>query len=233
MKFYPALVLTVAVLATPAALCAAAFEGKVRMKMSDSRGNAHELDYRVKAGFVRMDMEAAKGQTASVIMDLGKKEMIILIPGQNIYMTRSIPDTTAAAARSSDKDATFEKTGETAKILGYDCVKYVYKSKDVTSEIWGTEELGRFMGLGSNANPMGGRRAAQAGPAWEKMLMGKDFFPLRVVTQKAKGSDQFNLEATAVTKESEPDSVFQPPAGYQKFDLGGMMRGMGFPTSRH
>ena len=35
------------------------------------------------------------------------------------------------------------------------------------------------------------------------------------------------MEATAINKQSLPDSTFQPPPGYQKFDMGGMMKDMG------
>jgi hypothetical protein len=34
------------------------------------------------------------------------------------------------------------------------------------------------------------------------------------------------MEVTAIDKKSLPDSLFVPPDGYQKFDMGGMMRGM-------
>jgi hypothetical protein len=40
------------------------------------------------------------------------------------------------------------------------------------------------------------------------------------------GRDTFRMEVTAIEKTSLPDSLFSPPPGYQKFDMGGMMKGM-------
>lgn len=54
-------------------------------------------------------------------------------------------------------------------------------------------------------------------------------FPLRVVSTDKGSKETFRMEATEVKKESLPDSLFAPPADYQKFDMGGMMRGMGLP----
>src|SRR5690606_6628102 len=134
------------------------------------------------------------GQKASMIMDLGKQEMMILMPEQKMYMVQRLDGLTAAADDAVSDDFTFEKTGESEKILGYDCVKYVSKAKDFTSDIWVTEELGRFVGLGNSANPMGGKKKSGATAAWEKALAGKNFFPLRVVSRDAKGKEQFRLE---------------------------------------
>jgi hypothetical protein len=228
MKPLPAFVLILAAMAAPAALGAAHFEGKVRMKMTDQKNPAHFLDYSVKEGFIRTDIETEPGQVASMIMDLGKHEMLFLMPGQKMYMTRPMPDMNAAAARHADSnadDGKLVKTGETEKILGYDCEKYISKSRDTTTELWITDQLGSFMGLGRNGNPMGGRKS-KAVPSWEKDLMDKGGFPMRVISTGKKG-EKFRLEVVSVQKATLPASTFSPPADYQKFDLGGMMRGLG------
>lgn len=236
MKPFPLLLLAVAWLTAPALLQAADFEGQVRMKMSSPRGTPHEIEYRVKPGFVRTEIEASPGQRTAMIMDLGKQEMLILMPAQKMYMVQSL-DTVAAIASDAagGEEFTFEKTGETAEILGYDCVKYVSKNKELTSDIWVTEELGRFAGLGANANPMagpGGARKPSPTAAWEKALAGRNFFPLRVVSRNPKGEEQFRLETLAVQKGAQPAALFAAPADYQKLDLGNMMKGFGLPGKR-
>ncbi len=222
MKLHPALVLIVAALATPAVF-AAAFEGKIRMKATSGRGTPQQFEYSVRGDLCRIDFDGAEGRSGAMIMDARKQEMTILMPEQHMYMTRSILAVNPAVARASDSrdDIKLEKTGERTKILGYDCVKYLATGRDGTAEIWATDELGRFMGLGSGG-PFG-NHASHLGP-WEKALMGKDFFPLRIVSHSAK--EHFQLEVVSVQKESIPSTAFEPPAGYQKFDLGGMMRGM-------
>lgn len=222
MKLLPVLVFVVAGLATSAAVSAATFEGMVRMKMTQSRGKAHEMTYRIKEGFVRTEIQTGEATIASIV-DLGKQEMIILMPEQQMYMTQSFAAVVDQAVKTAD--VSFEKTGETEKILGYDCVKYISKSKDQTSDVWVTEELGRFVGLGRGAG-QGGRRGGGPASGWENALLNKDFFPLRVVSRNAKGTEQFRMEALAVEKQAQPADLFAPPAGYQRFDMGAMMRGM-------
>jgi hypothetical protein len=232
MRFTPFLFLSTFALVSPAVVHAAAFEGTVRMKMTAGRGQSQEITLHVKNGFQRADIEAGRGHTISMITDVAKQQVLILMPEQKMYMVQPLHTMAAAAEKmNGGDDVTFEKTGETEKILGYTCTKYVAKTKDVTSDVWATEELGRFMGLGSSGNPMGRRRGQAQPPAWEKALMGKDFFPLRVVSRDSKG-EQFRMEAVAVEKAAQPDSLFTPPADYRKFDLGGMMQGLGFPGKR-
>lgn len=229
MKFRP--LLSALALIVPVIASAAQFEGVVKMKMTDSHGTARNLEYHLKDNLVRSDFEAGKkGETMSVIFDTPKNQAIMLMPGQNMYMTYSLSDITSTAERAAkSEDATFEKTGEREKIVGYTCEKYVAKTKDAVTEIWATDELGRFMGLGSGVGPMAKRNAGQA---WEKLLTGKDFFPLRVVSKNTKGAETFRMEAVAVEKAPQDASLFAPPPGAQKFDLGGMMKGL-MPGSRN
>lgn len=228
MRLAPFLFFSTFALVSPAVVHAAAFEGTVRMKMTAGRGQSQEITLHVKDGYQRADIEAGRGNTVSMITDVAKQQVLILMPEQKMYMVQPLQDLTAVAEKmNKSDDVTFEKTSETEKILGYTCTKYIATSKDMTNDIWATEELGRFMGV-TGANPMGGRRGAQAKPAWEKVLLGKDFFPLRVVSRNGKG-EQFRMEAVAIDKAAQPDSLFTPPADFRKFDLGGLMQGLGLP----
>jgi hypothetical protein len=91
--------------------------------------------------------------------------------------------------------------------------------------MWLAEGLGTFMAF--NQNPMGGARGGSTPPAWERALAGKELFPLRVAGKDKAGKESFRMEVTAIEKTSLPDSMFTPPAGYQKLDMGGMMKGFG------
>lgn len=209
----------------PAVVTAAQFEGVVKEKMTDPHGGARNLEFHIKDNLVRVEMEIGKkGETMSIIYDTPKNQAIMLMPGQNMYMTYSLSDVMGAAEKMSKSDeVSFDKTGDKEKILGYTCEKYVAKNKDATTEIWATDELGRFMGVGGGMGPMG---KSKASPAWEKMLAGKDFFPLRVVSKNPKGAETFRMEATSIEKAPQAASLFAPPPGAQKFDLGGMMKGL-------
>ncbi len=228
-------------LLSPLALFAADFEGTVTMNMTGSREQTVPINFSIKPGFTRVDMNTG-GHTGGVIMDMAKQEMIILMPEQKMYMVQPMK---RPAGEKMDEpvaqtgDVTIEKTGEHEKILGYDTTKYIAKGKQGTSEIWVTDALGMFSGLGAGGPPGGGQRGGMFGrrggnrngsgaQAWEEAFKGKQAFPMRVITTGTDGK-QSKMEVTAVDKKTLPDSVFQPPADFRKFDLGAMMQGMGLP----
>ncbi len=225
MKLLPSLLLSASLAIAPAVLHAADFEGKIRMKMTEPRGGSRNLDYSIKPGLVRADIALDEKQNMTTIMNSAKKEVVVLMPGQNMYFSSSIDDVADVAAEHA---GSLEKTGETTKILGYDCTKYVSRDKGTTTEIWATDELGTFAGI-SAGNPMS--RKKSSGPGWEQALKGGNFFPLRVVSVNKKGKEEFRMEAVSIDKGSQPDSLFEIPAGYQQFNLGGLMKGL-LPGSR-
>ena len=221
--------LLIALLA-PVALSATSFEGKVTMKMSGPREAPPAMTFSLKDGFSRIDMAGADGHNSSVIFDAAKQEVTILIPDQKMYMTQVMqkPPATAAIAEGA-ADSGFEVTTTKEKILGYDCVKYIAKTKEGTSEIWVTDQLGSFLGFGGDPGG-GGRRGPGGGVAaqqgWAQVLAGKGVFPLRVVTTTG-GKETYRMEATAVEKTALPASTFAAPADFK--NLSDMMRGMGMP----
>jgi hypothetical protein len=229
--------LLAATLLAPVALPAGTFEGKVTMKVSGPRDMPPQMIFSLKEGFSRIDLDAGQGRSMAIIVDQAKGQSTMLMLDQKMFMTNPLPKagaTPAAPAATAD-NADIEKTSTTEKILGYDCVKYISKTKDATTEMWVTDQLGSFMGLGGG-NPMGGGMGGRRGPggprgggmsqAWEKALAGQNVFPLRVVTTGA-GKETFRMEATAIDKTTLPDSQFAVPADFQ--DLGAMMKGMGMP----
>lgn len=222
-----------AVLAVSPASAAASFEGQVTLKLTGPRGTPPEMLYSIKGSATRIDLTApGEAGRVAMLMDSAKPEMTVLMLDQRMFMTQPIPSATATGtgATATSPETTVEKTSVTEKILGYDCVKYISKSKKTTTEIWVTDQLGGFAGLGAG-NPMGGGRgrgaAANAtGQAWEKALAGLAVFPLRVVSLEG-GKESFRMEATAIDRKNLPASTFVAPEGFQ--DLSAMMRGMGLP----
>lgn len=211
----------------PAVLCSAEFEGKVNFKMTPAKGEAQDVRYAIKNGKFRIELPN-QNQMGGMIIDPVKRETIVLMDQQKMYMTMAIPEVQPEAKGGRDgDDTTLEKTGQTEKILGYTAEKYISKSKDATTELWLAEGLGSFMSFNASG-PMGGRRGggAPAAQAWERALAGKSLFPLRVVSRDKGSKETFRMEATSVDKTALPDSLFTAPADYQKFDMGNMMKGM-------
>lgn len=212
-----------ALLISASALTAKTFEGTVHMKITAGREGTHQFSYSIKGSKIRTDIQASREQSAVAIMDLTKDEIIVLMPGQPMYMVMSRQAAVAKATGAEVDTTSLENTGITETILGYTCTKYIAHSKEGDVEIWATSDLGVFMGLGNGMGEMFG--GAKSKSSWEQALSGKNFFPLRV--KNAPGNrNQFNLETTKIEAKSLPDSLFSVPAGYQKFDMGGMMQGL-------
>jgi hypothetical protein len=226
-------------LLVPASLSAAAFEGKVTMKMTDpgSKGEAPLMQLSLKQGFYRMDVTVADNrkknasESMATIMDLTKMEMYILMPSEKMYMVQKINP----RAGNSEKvetvgDVVVERTGKTETILGYRAEQYLVKTKDGTSEIWATDQLGTYMGSsapgGGGGRGMFGRGGGNASEQeWEKAFTGRDFFPLRVVSLDRRGRETSRMEVVAIEKQSLDVSHFAPPADFQRFGMGNMLKG--------
>lgn len=215
---------------------AGAFEGKVSLAMTAEKGRPMNLDYSIKGQKLRTDMNA-EGQQMSSIMDLAKLEMLMLMPEQKMYMVMQLKKPVEKAMeKAGEGTADVEVTGKTETILGYKCSQILVKDKGTVTEMWVADGLGAFMGLGQNGggggNPMagmfggGGKKSANTAK-WEEALKGKGGFPLRVISRDAKGRESFKMEATKIEPGSLPDSLFAPPAGYEKFampDFGSMFK---------
>jgi hypothetical protein len=208
----------------PAMLSAASFEGKVNFKMTSGKEKPMEITYNIKGDKMRLEFPGQKME-AGMVMDAAKREMLMIMDEQKMYMVMALPESSVKAIEKSAEDVKIEKTGETEKILGYTATKYVVTSKDSKSDVWLAEGLGTFVAY--TGNPMGRGRGGPPGQAqdWHRAFAGKDLFPLRVVGVD-KGGKEFRMEATLIEKKSFPDSMFVPPPGYQKFDMGGMMKGV-------
>lgn len=219
-----------------ASLCSAAdaFEGKVTLAMTAGKDKTQTINYSIRQDALRIDM-TADGHNFASIMDLKKLEMIMLMPEQKMYMVMPMKQTIEKAVEKAEiKDPDIQKTGRTETILGYKCDEYVTKDKKTTTEIWLAEGLGAFMGLGDNSGGggMGGMFGGGKSKAatWEEKFKGKPGFPLRVVTRDAKTKETFRMEATKIEPGALPASLFQPPAGWEKFQMpsmGGLLKGLG------
>jgi hypothetical protein len=224
MKLLSSLLLLAGALLAPAVVSAASFEGKVRFKIESGKEQPMEMAYALKNGLVRIELKSKEGAAPAMIMNPAKQEITMLMAEEKMYMIQPMPKPKDAPAKSPASEVTLEKTGVTETIAGYVGEKYLMKSKDFTGEMWLTEQLGAFMGMGQPEGPFGGKKGA--GQGWEAALAGKNMFPLRVVDTAGKGKSAFRMEVISVEKTSLPDSLFSAPSDWQKFDMGGMMRGL-------
>jgi len=211
---------------------ASSFEGKIALAMTGEKGRSQAMNYSIKGPKIRMDLNA-DGNNVATIMDMEKLEMTMLMAEQKMYMVHPIKKPVEqAAAKAGESTAEIEVTGKTETILGYKCSQVLIKDKGTVTEAWLAEGLAAFPGLGApgggGGGMFGGKKSANAAK-WEEALKGKSGFPLRVISHDAKGKDVFKMEATKVEPGPLPDSLFVPPADYQKFNmpgLGGLLKGL-------
>jgi hypothetical protein len=217
MKLLPRLFsgLAAALLALPLV----AFEGKVHLDMTSGR-DSQQIVYSLKGEKARMEMPNLGAGMASIV-DGPNQQVLVLMPEQRMYMVMQLQEAVDAANKAGKAhQVTFEDTGETEVILGRTCRKFRITERDSTSEIWAAEGLGKFAGQ------MGGAGKGNSLPAWQRELAERQFFPLRMITKDRKGKETLRMQATKIDEMKLDNALFEVPAGYQKFDLGGMMKGM-------
>lgn len=232
MNLFLRLITVGSLLTASAGFAADAFQGKVSLAITAAKGRAQTLNYSIKDQKLRMDIEA-EGTSIASITDLAKLEVLMLMPEQKMYMVMPIKKPVEQAlAKQEESNADIEVTGKTETILGYKCNQILVKDKGSVTEMWVAEGLGVFMGMGNSGGggPFGGRKGNANAAKWEEALKGKGGFPLRVISRDTKSKETFRMEATKIEPGNLPDSLFLPPAGYQKFQmpsLGDMMKGLG------
>jgi hypothetical protein len=113
-----------------------AFEGKIRYAITTDRGPTF-MSYVMKGGLIRMEIEAEKGQTAVMLLDVAKHETTMLVPQQKMYMVQPLPDPAKAepGAPGEAVPPDVQRTGQYETILGYKCEKIIVKSRDNVAEI--------------------------------------------------------------------------------------------------
>jgi hypothetical protein len=219
-----------ALITLTAVSAAETFEGRVHMEMtSGKKKEAVGIDYAMKDGKMRMDMpQDSSRHEGGMGMDFPHQEMIILMEhdGQKNFMRRSMAQAIAQARENGRREghpvSPPVATGRTEVIAGYPATEYKYTGeKGEISELWLAKGLGTFM-FPAAQGPMGGGGAPA--PEWEAMARDGGFFPLRVVTRDAKGTERSRMEVTKIDKTKLLDALFSTD-GYTEFkvpDFGGM-----------
>ena len=213
---------------------ASAFEGRVEMKTTVGKDST-PMTYFMKGSLMRIEMKAPPEKhrkddgTFAMIINMETHESIMLMDKDKMYMVHKLPEVSAEQTDKKSDAPDFKSTGRKEVIAGIEAEEYVGVSGKKHTEVWVTKELGKFM-MANQGGPMGGRKGSAPANAWEKFAQQENMFPLRTI-QRAKedGPEEMRMEVTLVDKSKQPDSIFQPPADYQKFEMpsmGDMMKGM-------
>jgi hypothetical protein len=210
-------------LIAPRSALAASFEGNIKMKLQPAKGDASTIAYAMKGQKLRMEIPTEK-EVMVGLLDWDKREMSMLMPGQTMYMVIELKDVPMieSQVKKSQENTTLEKTSETAKILGHTATKYIAREGKEVTEMWLASGIGSWFNM-SGGSMMKPKKLSE----WEKEIIAKQLFPLRMVMFDKKGKQTMSTEVIELTPKKLDDALFQPPAGYTRFSMSGLMKGLG------
>lgn len=194
------------------------FEGKIKIEI-DAVHEKSVLDYYKKDNSARI--EIAGDQKGVMIFKPDKT--IMIMPDNKVYMEfdGSLLD---MAEKYGGKDVTGEnlkdaydeidkyKTGESKVINGFKCEKFYKEDELNETEMWVTEELGKFLFM----------QNMDHGDSWMSEIANKNFFPMLVISKEKRSGKISRLEVTEVLEKSLDKDLFEAPEGYQKMSMPGM-----------
>jgi Domain of unknown function (DUF4412) len=160
-------------------------------------GKAYGIyDGPAKKAYLVMD-----AQKQAILFDLNKTGESMKSMG-----SRGHPTMPGGATPPAKPPPKVTKTGKTDKVAGYECELW-----DITDETSKATLCIAEEGISWFSIPMVG---APAEYAWMAELMDGKHFPLRAVAFDKAGVETGRIEVTKIEKKTEPDAMFEVPAGY-------------------
>lgn len=210
------------------------FEGKfvITSKIYDKqlKGQAREVNstYFVKGDKVRVETNVSGAPNTLIrVMDLKEKKLYNLVNarGRKVAMKMEIPQT-AVKGKAQNSGVKVTKTGESKKIRGYSCQKYVIESNRFKGESWVTEELEvkikpilQAEAAAFNQQMQG--RSKQKLPGVEEYPLNG--FPIHTEMKEKGGKRKIRTEVKQVEEQKVADENFDI-SGYQVMDMKKMMQ---------
>jgi hypothetical protein len=206
MRYAPLVAAGTAVLlaAIPRAGTAQTFQGVVGLTTPNG-----PIEASVKNGKARFSTQTPMGP-AGIIMDPAAGEINIIVDAQKMVMVMKINRSDSVSADT----AVVTPLGKHLQVAGKDCEVFRFVTKSEVTDICIATGLGNLgaAGLFGGASMGPGRTRA---PAWAGALGRRGGFPLRV----ADTTGAVKYEVTKIEAKPLPDSIFVPPADYQKMNM--------------
>lgn len=171
------------------------------------------IEASVKNGKARFTTQTPMGP-AGIIMDPATSELYIIVDAQKMVMVMKINrDSTASTSRDSTVVTPLAKRDT---IAGHPCAVFRFVSKTSATDICIASGLGNLGAAGLfGGGSIGMGRSRTSAPAWTAALGRQGGFPLRVAD--TTGAVQY--EVTKIEPKSLDDSIFIPPADYQRMQM--------------
>lgn len=200
----------IGLLAAPVLLNAQAFEGIIEFTKT-SGPVVTSYKYYVKEDRVRIEEISARGEVQGIMLvDTRDKTVTAVSPERKLFM--DVPN----MRLPKEVETTIQKTTEMKEIAGYKCEKWMVKGpkEDRQLTYWvAADEFNFFIPLLETLN----RKDEQAVFFLEIKDAG-GVFPMLGVEQKMDGAEVSRLEVVKVTKAVQKASLFEIPAGFNKFE---------------
>lgn len=191
-------------------LAAQSFEGVIEFTKTTGPVVTN-YKYYVKGERVRIEEISSRGEVQGIMLvDTRDKTVTALSPERKLYM--DVPN----MRLPKDVETQVQKTTDQKQIAGYPCEKWLVKSAKEDRQItyWvAADEFNFFIPLLETLN----RKDEQA----VFFLQIKDaggVFPMLGIEQKMDGAEVSRLEVTKVTKGAQKPTLFEIPAGFNKFE---------------
>lgn len=188
----------------PRAVTAQTFQGVVGLTTPNG-----PIEASVKNGKARFTTQTPMGP-AGIIMDPAAGEINIIVDAQKMVMVMKMNRADSVSADT----AVVTPLNKHLQVAGHDCEVFRFVTKSEATDICMGTGLGNLgaAGLFGGGSMGPGRTRA---PSWAGALGRRGGFPLRV----ADTTGAVKYEVTKIEAKSLPDSLFVPPADYQKMNM--------------
>lgn len=167
--------------------------------------------YFIKGEHIRIEEVSARGEVQGIMLvDTRDKTVTALSPERKLYM--DVPN----MRLPKEVETQVQKTAEMRDIAGYKCEKWIVKSAKEDRQItyWvAADAFDFFIPLLEALN----RKDEQA-VFFLQITGNTGVFPMLGVEQKMDGAEVSRLEVTKVTKGVQKATLFEIPAGFNKFE---------------
>jgi hypothetical protein len=189
---------------------AQAFEGVI--EFSKTTGPVvTTYKYYVKGDHVRIEEISARGEVQGIMLvDTRDRTVTALSPERKLYM--DVPN----MRLPKEVEVQVEKTAGTQEVAGYKCEKWVVRSpkEDRIITYWvAADAFDFFIPMLETLN----RKDEQA-VFFLQIKDARGVFPMLGVEQKMDGAEVSRLEVSKVAKGVQKASLFEVPAGYNRFE---------------
>lgn len=167
--------------------------------------------YYVKGERIRIEEISARGEVQGIMLvDTRDKTVTAISPERKLYM--DVPN----MRLPKDVETNVQKTSEMKDMAGYKCEKWLVKSgkEDRVLTYWvAADEFNFFVPLLETLN----RKDEQA-VFFLQIKDNKGVFPMLGIEQKNDGAEVSRLEVKQVSKGAQKATLFEIPAGFNKFE---------------